>query len=128
VQINDIDNSRIVEDIHIPYEVTNDVVDELVKSSISALDKTHVFVESISDIQDALVESSTLSHDARCSLSTLMIEKVIEHEIVATSVDTSESLGCLPIVYHVSVSPFSDYLEFFHEFFQTSVGPSNLYQ
>jgi len=33
VQIDDIDNLRIVEDIHILTEVINNVVDELVKSS-----------------------------------------------------------------------------------------------
>jgi len=55
VQIDDIDNSRIVDDVHIPSEITNDV-DELVKSSILALDKTHIHEESISDVQDALVE------------------------------------------------------------------------
>ena len=38
-----------------------------------------------SNVLDALVESSTLSHDIRCSLSTLTIEEVTEHEIVAMS-------------------------------------------
>jgi len=52
-----------------------------------------------SDVWDVLVESSTLSHNVRCSFSILAIEEKIEHEIVATSVDTNESLGCLLIVY-----------------------------
>jgi len=30
-QIEDIDNSRIVENVHIPSQITSDVVDELVK-------------------------------------------------------------------------------------------------
>ena len=57
MQIDDIDNLRIVENVHIPFEVTND--DELVKSSTLTLDETHVHEESISNIHDALVESST---------------------------------------------------------------------
>jgi len=59
VQIDDIDNSRMVEDAHIPSEFTSDVVDDLVKSSTLTLDETHVHEESISNIHDALVESST---------------------------------------------------------------------
>ena len=103
VQIDDIDNSRIVEDVHIHSVVTNnvdelvktstpardethvhesisDVQNALVKSSTPALDETHVHEESISDVHDALVESSTPSHGVMCSLS------------------APKSLGCLPIV------------------------------
>ena len=46
MQIDNIDNSKTVEDVHIPSEVTNDV-DELVKSSTPTLDETHIHVESI---------------------------------------------------------------------------------
>ena len=63
VQIDDIDNSRIIEDVHISSEVTSDVVDELVKSNIPKLNKTRVHEENVSDIQDALVEPSTLIPD-----------------------------------------------------------------
>jgi len=56
VQIDDINNSRIVGNVHIPF--TSDV-DDLVKSSKSALDEIHIHEESISDVQNALVESST---------------------------------------------------------------------
>ena len=56
-------------------------------------------MESISDIQDALVESSTPSYDIRYSLFTSTIEEEIKHEIVVTSVDTSESLGLLPKLF-----------------------------
>ena len=41
VQIVDIDNSRFVEDVHIPSEVISDI-DEFVKSSTRTLDKAHV--------------------------------------------------------------------------------------
>ena len=125
-----IDDSRIVKDIHIPSELTSDV-DELIKSSILRLDEIHVHEESISDIQDVLVESSTLaldemlvhdesisdvqyalvesstsSHDIRYSLSTPMIKKEIEQEIVAANVDTSESLWFLSIIYQVTFNVF----------------------
>ena len=79
----------------------SDIVDELIKSTTPTLDEIHVHEESISDVSDALVQSSISSHDVRCSLSTPTIEEKIEHEIVATSVDTSESLGFIPIVCHV---------------------------
>jgi len=62
VQIDAIDNSSIVANVHIPSEVTNDV-DKLVKSSTPALEETHVHEESISDVQDALVKSSTSARD-----------------------------------------------------------------
>jgi len=52
VQIDDIDNLRIVENVHIPFEVTSNV-DELVKTSIPTLDETHVHEENISNVQDA---------------------------------------------------------------------------
>jgi len=117
VCIDDIDNSRIVEYVHIPSEVTSNVVDELLKSSTPTFD-IHVPEESINDVQDALVESSTLSHSVRCSLSTPTIEEKIEHKMVTTSVDTNESLGFLLIVCQVisSVCSFSNCLEFFCKF------------
>ena len=63
MQVDDIDNSRIVEDVHISSELTNDVIDDLVKSSMLTLDETHVHEENISDVQDTLVESSTYIPD-----------------------------------------------------------------
>jgi len=33
VQIDDIDNSRIVENVHIPSKITSDVVDKLIEST-----------------------------------------------------------------------------------------------
>jgi len=63
VQINDIDSSRIVEDVHITSEATSYIIDDLMKSSTPTLDETLVHEENISDVQDALVESSTLIPD-----------------------------------------------------------------
>ena len=62
MQIDDINNSRIVEDVHISSEIISDV-DELVKTSTPILYETHIHEESIIDVQDALVESSTFIHD-----------------------------------------------------------------
>ena len=64
----------------------------------------------------------------RCSLSVLTLKEEIGHEIVATSVDTNESLGFLLIICQITpdVSSFSDCLQFFHEFFQTSIDLNNI--
>jgi len=120
VRTDDIDNSRIIVDVHIPSEVTSDILDELVKSNTPALEEIHVREESIIGVQDTLLESSIPSHDVRCSPSKPTIKKEIEHDIVATSVDTSESLWFLPIfVMLLLMFLFYDYLEFFLEFFQS---------
>jgi len=50
VQINNIDNPKIIENVHIPSEVTSDIVDELVKTSTPTFDETRVREENISDI------------------------------------------------------------------------------
>jgi len=118
-------NSRIVEDVHIPSEITSDV-DELIKSSTPILDEIHVHEESISYVQDALNESSTPSHDVRCSLSTPTIKEEIKHDIIATSVDTGGSLGFLSMFVRLLLAFLLDCLEFFPEFLQISIGPSNV--
>jgi len=56
VQIDDIDNSRIVEDVHIFSKDISD--DDLIKSGTPTLDEIHVHKENINDVQNALVESS----------------------------------------------------------------------
>ena len=58
VQIDCIDNSRIIEGVHSPSEVTSDV-DDLIEFSTLTLDEIHVYEENISNVQDALVESSS---------------------------------------------------------------------
>jgi len=128
VQIDDIDNLRIVENVHIPSEITSDVVDNLVKSSTLTLDEPHVYKESISGVQDALLKSSTpilddtdVSEDdtsdskhilvesnmpvqvARYSLVIPVIEDGIEHEIVDTSVVLSSKpseFSCANVVMY----------------------------
>ena len=111
---DDVDDSRVVEDVYVPFKLTSVVEDTLVYSSTPILNKVHVSSEGTSDVVDALMESSTpISHDiyvheddtsdskhvlvdssmlvqvARYSLATLMIEDEIEHKTVATSIITS---------------------------------------
>ena len=115
VQIDNIDNSRIIEDVHSPSEVTSNV-DDLIESNTLTLNEIHVNEENISDVQDALVESSSpicydidVSEDntsdlehvlvessmpvqiARYSLVIPMIEIGIEHETDDTSINTSSN-------------------------------------
>jgi len=113
VPSDDIDDSRVVEDVYVPFKLTSVVEDTLVYSSTPILNKVHVSSEGTSDVVDALMESSTpISHDiyvheddtndskhvlvdssmlvqvARNSLATPIMEDEIEYETVATSVIT----------------------------------------
>ena len=135
VQIDDIDNSRIVEDVHIPSEVTSDVFDELIKTSTPTLDETYVHEENISNVHDALVESNIVIpddidvleddtsnsehvlvessmhvHVARYSLVIPIIEDRIDHETADTSVVTfckSYEFSCADCDYVVALYFFS---------------------
>ena len=49
MQIDDIDNLRIVEDVHVPSEITSDV-DEFVKASTPTFEETYVHEENISNV------------------------------------------------------------------------------
>ena len=51
LQIDDIVNSRIVEDVYVPPEVTSDV-HKIVKTITLTLDETHVHEENIGDVRD----------------------------------------------------------------------------
>jgi len=63
VPIDDVDDSRVVEDIYIPFEITSVVEDTLVDFSTPILDKIHVSSMRTNDVVDILVESSTLITD-----------------------------------------------------------------
>ena len=61
---DDIDDSRVVEDVYVPFKLTSVVEDTLVYSSTPILNKVHVSSEGTSDVVDALMESSTpITHD-----------------------------------------------------------------
>jgi len=50
VPIDDVDDSRVVEDIYVPFEITSVVEDTLVDFSTPILDKVHVSSVSITDV------------------------------------------------------------------------------
>lgn len=68
MRIDDINNLRIVKNVYIPFRVTNDVIDELVRRNTITPNENHVHEESY-NIRIAFVESSTPSYDVKCSLS-----------------------------------------------------------
>jgi len=69
LQIDDINNSNIIEDVHIPSEVTSNIFDELVKTSTLILDDINISEDDIHDLEHVLVGT--------------------KHETVDTSVITS---------------------------------------
>ena len=94
VHTDEINNSRIVKDVHIPLEVNSDV-DKLVKSNTTTLDKTHVHEENISDVQDALVECSTpipddidVSKDDISEFEHVLVESSMPVQVARYSLET----------------------------------------
>jgi len=71
-------------------------MDVLVKSITLILDDVYVHEDNISDFEYDLVEPSITIHIARNSLATPMIEDMIEHKTVDTSVFTSSKLSESP--------------------------------
>ena len=59
VPSNDVDDSKVVEDVHILFEISSVVEEFLVNSGAPIIDDSHVFSADISDVVDASVESST---------------------------------------------------------------------
>ena len=55
---DDVDDSRIVDDVYVPSEITSVVFDTLVDSSTLILDEVHASSEGTSDVVDVLVEFS----------------------------------------------------------------------
>ena len=55
---DDVDNSRVVEDVYVPSEIISVVDNTLVDPSTLTLDEVYVSFEDTSDV-DAIVESST---------------------------------------------------------------------
>ena len=54
----DVDDSRVVEDVYVPSEITSVVDDTLIHFSTPILNEIHVSSESISDAVNVLVDSS----------------------------------------------------------------------
>ena len=109
---DDVDNSKVVEDIHVLSKTTSIIENISVGSDISILDEGHTSYEGTSEIVDAIVESDTPLivdahvHDnsdivpelvesnvssqlSRYSFATHVIEGEIDHETSNSSVITS---------------------------------------
>ena len=55
---DDVDDSRVVEDVYVPFEIISVVDNTLVDPSTPTLDEVYISFEDTSDV-DAMVESST---------------------------------------------------------------------
>ena len=62
VPSDDFNDSKIVEDVHIPHEISSIIEDLLVNIGTPIIDESHVSSVITSDV-DTLVNSSTLTHD-----------------------------------------------------------------
>ena len=58
VSSNGVDDSRVVEDVYVPFEIISVVEDTLVNSSTPIIDEVHVSSEGTSDVEDALMKSN----------------------------------------------------------------------
>jgi len=85
VLCDDVDDSKVVEDVCVPSEITSDVVNALVESSTPIPSDIYVHEDDTSESEYVLVESSML---IQVALATPMIGNKIKHEIIATSVVT----------------------------------------
>jgi len=59
VPSDDVNDSKVVEDVHIHFEIFGIVEDPLVNSDTLIIDESHVFSADSSDVVDALVDSNT---------------------------------------------------------------------
>ena len=60
VSSDDVDDSKVVEDVHIPSKTSNIIEDISVGSNTPILDEGHVSYKGTSEVVDAIVESGTL--------------------------------------------------------------------
>ena len=63
VSSNDVDDSKVVEDVRVPSEISSVVEKSLINSGASLIDESHVSSADISDVTDVSVKSSTLIPD-----------------------------------------------------------------
>ena len=141
---DDVDNSKIVENVNVPSENTSVIEDVYVPSKISGViedplvnlsapisDKSHVSSADISNNVDVLVESITHIIDETYIYEDdqEIQETKIESTIVTSSMSSSsESLEFLALLHQVSsgVFSFSGCLKFFPEFLQIFVSLSDV--
>jgi len=109
---SDVDDSKVVEDVHVLSKTISIIENILVGFNTLILDEGRVFYKGTSEVMDVivesgtpltvdvhvhdisnfvpeLVESSTSSHISRYSFVTVLIEDEIDHKIVDSGVVTS---------------------------------------
>jgi len=59
VSTDNVDDSKVVEDVHVPSKFTSVIDDASADSCPSIFDEVHVSFEGTSDVMNALMESST---------------------------------------------------------------------
>lgn len=87
-----------------------------------------MFIRSTNDVSNAFVDSSTTPNNATYSFSKPRIEEETAHEIVETSVISSESLRFITTVWQVvrNISLSSEFLEFLSKFHKVPIGRSDV--
>ena len=56
---NDVDDSKVIEDVQVPFKTTSITEDVSVGSDTPIIDEGHIFYENISEVVDAIVEFGT---------------------------------------------------------------------
>jgi len=122
----DVGESRIVEDVSVPYEIASIVDDTSIDSCLSpsSLDEVHVSLEDTREVNDVMDEESSIpitneiyvQEDNQIGQET-QIKSIVITPIVSSS---SESLEFLAMLHQISCGVFScsECLNFSPEFLQ----------
>ena len=118
---DDVDDSKVVENVHVHSEISSVVEDPLVNPATPIIDESHVSSAGTNDVK-VLVDSSTpISDETYVHEDNQGSQKIEIEFIVATPsvFSSTKSLEFLNMIYHVnsSASFFSGCLEFSLNFF-----------
>jgi len=123
VPTNDVDDSNVVEDVHVPFKIANIIEDISVVSDTLIIDEIHMSFDSASDDVDEIVEPNTPTMPSKPFKS-----PCAEYSFIIVPIDSSfnESpeffaktqqmvssaffSGCLEIVFESNVPPLLDML------------------
>ena len=104
---DDIDDSRIIEDAYVSFEITSVTEDTLVDSSTLILEEVHVSCGGSIDVVNVLVESSTLISDdiyihedntsdsEHVLVESSMLVQVIRYSLATPMIETGFSIRSL---------------------------------
>ena len=128
---DDIDDSKVVEDVHVHSEISGAIEDPLVNPGTPIIDESHVSSAGTNNVDDVLVDSSTLTPDGTCIHKENQKSQEIEIESIVAIPSvffSSQSLEFLTMVHQVSfvVSSLSRCLEFSLKFLHIFICPSNV--